>query len=139
MEGDWSWHGSCVARRRTLDGRRLGMSLSLSFAFVSMLAFAIQFLIFVNLYPAHRVRFFTYFIWAWGFFTASKGIKLAGTVLPGWVDLNPLMNAATVAATLFVLAAGLAYRFDYRIERRGVLAAALIIAAACLTGDLTEA
>jgi len=111
------------------------MSATLVFGFVSTLAFAIQFLIFVYLYPSHRVRFFTYFVWAWGFFTLSKGVKLAEAALPVAADLTPLGNAATVLGSLFILAAGLAYRWSYRIVARDVaLGAALAAAAAAAAG-----
>ncbi|MGH7390633.1 MAG: two-component system sensor histidine kinase NtrB [Candidatus Rokuibacteriota bacterium] len=117
------------------------MSASLVFGFVSTLAFAIQFLIFVYLYPSHRVRFFTYFVWAWGLFTASKGLKLAETILPAGVDLTPAVNAATVLASLCVLAAGLAYRRDYRVRPRDLVIGAAVTGLAAVaagTGDISE-
>ncbi len=117
------------------------MSASLVFGFVSTLAFAIQFLIFVYLYPSHRVRFFTYFVCAWGLFTASKGLKLADTVLPAGVDLTPVINVATVLASLCVLAAGLAYRWEYRVRARGLAIGAVaagLVATVAGTGDISE-
>ncbi|MGH2394106.1 MAG: hypothetical protein ACRDGH_11560, partial [Candidatus Limnocylindria bacterium] len=83
--------------------------------FIATLAFAIQFLIFVYVYASHRLRFFHYLLWAWGFFTLSKGLKLAEVALPEGIHLHPLMNAAGFAAQACVLAGALAYRWDYRI------------------------
>src|SRR5262245_60934904 len=114
------------------------MSVSLMLPFVATLAFAIQFLIFVYLYPTHRVRFFTYFLWAWGFFTLSKALKLVETVLPAGTDLSPLINVDTLLATLWLLAAGLAYRGDYRIRPRDVLAGGVLAAITAGLGDLAH-
>src|SRR5262245_2705403 len=117
------------------------MSASLVFGFVSTLAFAIQFLIFLYLYPSHRMRFFTYFVWAWGLFTASKGLKLVEAALPPVVDLTPLVNVATVLASLCVVAAGLAYRWDYRVAPRDVAIGAIGAGLAAMvagSGDLSE-
>jgi signal transduction histidine kinase len=112
------------------------MSVSLVMSFVSTLAFAVQSLIFVYLYPSHRVRFFAYTLWAWGFFTLSKGLKLAETVLPAGADLSPLVNIAALLAPLCLLAAGLAYRHDFRIRPlHGAVAAVMAVVAAGL-GDL---
>jgi two-component system sensor histidine kinase HydH len=100
----------------------------LMLTFVSTLAFATQFLIFVYLYSSHRVRFFLYLLWAWGLFTLSKGLKLAETVLPPEALWDPLMSAAGVAAVSCLGAAALAYRWDYGVRRRdalGIVVAAL--------------
>jgi signal transduction histidine kinase len=112
------------------------MSGSLMLAFISTLAFAIQFLIFVYLYSSHRVRFFSYFLWAWGLFTVSKGLKLAA--MPLGVDLTPLVNGATALAPLCLLAAGLAYRWDYHVRRRDLVVAAIAALAVAGLGDLSE-
>jgi signal transduction histidine kinase len=112
------------------------MSASLMFAFVSTLAFAIQFLIFVYLYSSHRVRFFSYFLWAWGLFTVSKGLKLAA--MPLGLDLTPLVNGATALGPLGLLAAGLAYRWDFRVRRRDLAVATAIALAVAGLGDLSE-
>lgn len=42
------------------------MPVTLMLTFVSTLAFAVQFLIFVYVYSSHRVPFFLYLLWAWG-------------------------------------------------------------------------
>jgi signal transduction histidine kinase len=89
--------------------------------FVSTLAFGIQFLIFVYLYPFYRVRFFHYLLWAWAFFTVSKGLKFAEAVLPEGSRLDALMVSASVAAPLGILAAAAAYRWDYHLSRRAVV------------------
>jgi signal transduction histidine kinase len=111
------------------------VSLSLILTFVSTLAFAIQLLIFAYLYSSHRVRFFHYLLWAWGAYTLSKGLKL--------VDLHvaPLalaIDATTVAAVGFTLAAALAHRWDYRLRTRDVVlggAAVALVAAAADAGE----
>jgi signal transduction histidine kinase len=112
------------------------MPASLMLTFTATLAFAIQFLIFVYVYASHRLRFFHYLMWAWGFFTLSKGLKLAEVVLPEGTDLHPLMSAAGLAAQLCVLAGALAYRWDYRLRRQHALVAALLILAVAILGDL---
>jgi nitrogen-specific signal transduction histidine kinase len=114
------------------------MPVSLLLTFVSTLAFGIQFLIFVYLYPAHRVRFFHYLLWAWGAFTLSKGLKLVEALLPG-IELSALMNAAGLAAPLFILAAGLAYRTDYVIRRRDVVLGGLAALVGAVLGDVSQA
>jgi len=112
------------------------MPQSLMLTFTATLAFAIQFLIFVYVYASHRLRFFHYLLWAWGFFTLSKGLKLAEVVLPEGIHLHPLMNAAGLAAQFCVLAGALAYRWDYRIRRRHALVAVLLAFAVAMLGDL---
>ena len=114
-------------------------AVSLLLTFVSTLAFGIQFLIFVYLYPSHRVRFFNYLVWAWGFFILSKGLKLADTILPAAVDLNGLMGAAYVGAQFFIVAAALAYRYDYAIRRRDAILGGLWALGAFWTGNLALA
>ncbi|MCI0548758.1 MAG: ATP-binding protein [Candidatus Rokubacteria bacterium] len=108
------------------------MPLPLMMTFISTMAFAIQFLIFVYLYHSHRVRFFHYLLWAWGFFTVSKGAKLVGSVLADGHPMTPVcMDVAGMAAPLCLLAAALAYRWDYRVRRShiaGALAVALAVA-----------
>ena len=115
------------------------MPVSLVLTFVSTLAFGIQFLIFVYLYPSHRVRFFNYLVWAWGFFVLSKGLRLVETVLPPALDLGGLMSAAFVGAQFFIVAAALAYRYDYAIRRRGAILGGLWALGALWTGDLSQA
>ena len=59
------------------------MPVQLMPTFLSTLAFGIQFLIFVYLYSSHRVLFFRYLLWAWGFFTLSRGLRLLRVFIPG--------------------------------------------------------
>jgi len=115
------------------------MPVSLVLTFVSTLAFGIQFLIFVYLYPSHRVRFFNYLVWAWGFFVLSKGLRLVETVLPPALHLGGLMSAAFVGAQFFIVAAALAYRYDYAIRRRDAIIGGLWVLGALWTGDLSQA
>jgi two-component system sensor histidine kinase HydH len=115
------------------------MPISLLLAFVSTLAFAIQFLIFAYLYSSHRVRFFNYLLWAWGCFTLSKGVKLVEAMLPGAVDLSGPTNVASVAAPLLILAAALAYRTGYTIRPRHAVVGGLAALAVAALGDLSEA
>lgn len=112
------------------------MPASLMLKFIATLVFAIQFLIFVYLYRSHRIRFFQYLLWAWGFFTLSKGLKLAEAALPPGIQLDPLMHAAGIAAQACVLAGAAAYRWDYRIRRRDMLVAGLVALAAAVLGQL---
>ena len=107
--------------------------------FLSALAFGIQFLIFVYLYSSHRVLFFRYLVWAWGFFTLSRGLRLLRVFVPGTVGLTELLQAASVMAVFCVLSAGLLYRWDYRLKRRDVLIACLLALAMGILGDFTEA
>src|SRR2546428_10661651 len=103
--------------------------------FISTLAFAIQFLIFVYLYQSHRIRFFHYLLWGWGFFTVSKGLKLAEAVLPAGVRLDPLMDAAGIAALFCVLVGAAAYRWDYRMRGRDALVAGSFALAVVVLGE----
>jgi signal transduction histidine kinase len=111
------------------------VSLSLILTFVSTLAFAIQLLIFAYLYSSHRVRFFHYLLWAWGAYTLSKGLKL--------VDLHvaPLalaIDATTVAAVGFTLAAALAHRWDYRLRSRDIVLGGAAVALVAAVADAGE-
>src|SRR5262245_36772708 len=115
------------------------MPVSLLLTFVSTLAFGLQFLIFVYLYPSHRIRFFHYLVWAWGFFILSKGLKLADTILPAAIDLNGLMAAAYVGAQFFIVAAALAYRYDYALRRRDAIIGVAWVVGAFWTGNLAQA
>src|SRR5688572_7903347 len=112
------------------------MPASLMLTFISTLAFAIQFLIFVYLYTSHRIRFFHYLLWGWGFFTASKGLKLAEAVLPAGIPLDLPMNAAGIAALFCVLAGAAAYRWDYGIRRRDVVVVGLVALGVAVLGEL---
>lgn len=110
------------------------MSLPLTLTFVSTVAFAIQFVIFAYLYSSHRVRFFSYLLWAWGAYTLSKGLYLVDALVPGLGSAADVGIAiATVAAAGFTLAAALAHRWDYRLHRRDVVVGAAIAAMVAVT------
>ena len=93
------------------------MSVSITLNALSTLALFVQLCIFLYLYFAdpNRVRFFRYLIWAWGFCVVMKGAELTHELVPGLGGIIPLMHAAGRAGALLVLAAGLAYRREYRI------------------------
>jgi signal transduction histidine kinase len=115
------------------------MRIPLLLTFVSTLAFGIQFLIFVYLYPSHRVRFFNYLVWAWGFFILSKGLKLSEMIPGVAADCSGVMNAAAVAGQFFIVAAALAYRSEYAIRRRDVALLGLLAVGGFSVGDLSRA
>jgi two-component system sensor histidine kinase HydH len=117
----------------------MALPIPLLLTFVSTLAFGIQFLIFVYLYPSHRVRFFHYLVWAWGCFILSKGLKLFEVLPAGAVDLSGMMNAAAVAGQFFIVAAAFAYRKEYRIRTRDAILAGLIALGGAWLGDLSHA
>jgi len=114
------------------------MPVPLLLTFVSTLAFGIQFLIFVYLYPSHRVRFFNYLVWAWGFLTLSKGLKFVETALPAGIDLSGFMNADYILAQFFIVSAALAYRYDYAIGLRAAILAGVLALGGAWTGDLAQ-
>jgi signal transduction histidine kinase len=98
------------------------MSAPLILTFVSMTAFAIQLMIFGYLYSTHRVRFFRYLLYAWGAYTLSKGLKLVDVLVLEVAHPSFLTEVAPVAAVGLTLAAALAYRWDYRLSPRDMLA-----------------
>ena len=98
------------------------MPAPLVLTFVSMVAFAIQLLIFAYLYSSHRVRFFQYLLLAWGAYTLSKGLKLVDVLVLKIDQPGFLTEVAPIAAVGFTLAAAFAHRWDYRLRARDVLA-----------------
>src|SRR3990172_8538578 len=92
------------------------MSTAIVLDSVSTIAILIQLLIFVYLYTAHRGPFFWYLIWAWGFLALFKGFSVASEVFPNGSVLFPFIISWATAADLLILAAGAAYRWDYRIR-----------------------
>jgi len=115
------------------------MPISAALAFASALTLTIQFRIFAYLYSSHRVRFFRYLLMAWGLMSVAKGLHLARSVVPGNEWLGALINAVFFGATLLILAAGLAFRYDYRIQRRDVLLGGLGMVIAASFGDMSDA
>ena len=103
---------------------------------VSMVAFAIQLLIFVYLYQSHRVRFFQYLLLAWGAYTLSKALKLFDVLVLQMDQSSFVTELAPIAAVGFTLAAAFAHRWDYRLTARDALAgfgvAVILAFAGCL-------
>ena len=117
------------------------MSVPLVLTFVSMVAFAIQLLIFGYLYSSHRVRFFQYLLLAWGAYTLSKGLKLVDVLVLEVVPSSFITEVAPIAAVGFTLAAACAYRWDYRLSPRDMLAGigvAVVLAFASVIGPHEE-
>src|SRR5437867_11699493 len=115
------------------------MPISAALTFASALTLTIQFLIFAYLSSSHRVRCFRYLLMAWGLMSLAKGLHLARYLVPGAEILGGLINAVFFGATLLILAAGLAFRFDYRIQRRDLLIGGLGTLIAASLGDLSDA
>src|SRR5687768_11185730 len=115
------------------------MPVSLALTFISMVAFAIQLLIFAYLYSSHRVRFFQYLLLAWGAYTLSKGLRCVDVLVLNIDGPSFATIAAGVAAVGFMLAAGLAHRWDYRLRGRDVLGAAAVTLLLALAGDVSDA
>ena len=115
------------------------MPISKTLVFASALTLTIQFLIFAYLYSSHRVRFFRYLLVAWGLMSLAKALHVGRILVPDLDVLGALINTAFVSATLLVLAAGLAFRFDYRIRRRDLAIGGAAALAALGLGDLSDA
>ncbi len=115
------------------------MSTSSALTFAGAVTLTMQFLIFAYLYSSHRVRFFKYLLIAWGLMSLAKGLHLARDVVPGAEILGALINSVFFGATLLILAAGLAFRFDYRIQRRDLLIGLLGALIAATFGDMSDA
>src|SRR5262249_44717999 len=65
---------------------------------------------------------------------------LARSLAPGGAEiLGALISAVFFGATLLILAAGLAFRFDYRIKRRDLLIGAAGMLVAATFGDMWDA
>jgi two-component system sensor histidine kinase HydH len=110
------------------------MSTAMTLKFVTSVALYAQLLILIYLYSSHRARFFRYLVWAWSLFVVSKGAYMVQHFLPGAMGVLPLLHAAGNAGDLFILAAGLAYRGDYRIRwYHAALGVTYAIAAAFLS------
>src|SRR6266513_1619825 len=138
-----------MARRRmrhaicpgTLTRQGTSMPIPMLLTFVSTVAFAIQLLIFAYLYSSHRVRFFQYLLLAWGAYTLSKALKFVDMFVFELNDPSVATGVATVAAVGFMLAAALAYRWNYRLRGRDLLmggAVALVLAFANDVGGADE-
>src|SRR5215471_12922989 len=107
--------------------------------FVSALTLTLQFLIFAYLYSSHRERFFQYLVMAWGLMSLAKGLHLARYLVPEAPILGGLINAVFFSATLLILAAGFAFRLDYRIRARDLALGAVGALIAASFGDMSDA
>src|SRR5262245_43216955 len=115
------------------------MNMSSALAFASALTLTLQFLIFAYLYSSHRERFFHYLTLSWGLMSLAKGLHLVRTFGPNLEVFGALTNATFFAATLLVLAGGLAFRSEYRLGWRDAALGALGALAAASMGDLSDA
>ena len=115
------------------------MDVSRALTLVAVVAFTLQFLIFLYLYPSYRARFFRYLLWAWGLFALGKAFKLVAAPFPpsdgGWV--SALLDAGGAAGFLFILAAALAFRWGYRIRPPHVVVAVAYVAVVALLARLS--
>jgi two-component system, NtrC family, sensor histidine kinase HydH len=84
--------------------------------FITTVALYLQLLTLVYLYSGNRARFFRYLVWAWGLFVVSKGSYIVQHFFPAAEGMIPLLNAAGSMGDLLILAAGLAFRWDYRLR-----------------------
>ena len=115
------------------------MPVPLVLTFVSTVAFAIQLLIFAYLYSSHRVRFFQYLLLAWGAYTLSKGLKLVDVLVFDLQEPSIATGVATVAAVGFILAAALAYRWNYRLRGRDLVTGGTVAVLLALANDVGSA
>jgi signal transduction histidine kinase len=115
------------------------MDVSRALTLLAVVAFTLQFLIFLYLYPSHRARFFRYLLWAWGLFALGKAFKLVALPFPpshgSWV--GALLDAGGAAGFLFILAAALALRWGYRIRPSQVALGAAYVAVVALLARLS--
>ena len=79
------------------------MTTAITLKFVTSVALYIQLLILLYLYSSHRVRFFSYIVWAWSLFVASKATYIVQEFFPEGMALLPLFAAAGSAGDLFIL------------------------------------
>jgi two-component system sensor histidine kinase HydH len=92
------------------------MGVAITLKFITTVALYLQLLTLVYLYSGNRARFFQYLVWAWGLFVVSKGAYIIQHFIPAAEGVIPLLNAAGSAGDLLILAAGLAFRRDYRLR-----------------------
>ncbi len=92
------------------------MAVAITLKFITTMALYLQLLTLVYLYSGNRERFFRYLVWAWGLFVVSKGSYIIQHFFPAADGLIPLLNAAGSTGDLLILAAGLSFRWDYRIR-----------------------
>jgi signal transduction histidine kinase len=105
-----------------------------------VIALSVQLLIFVYLYASHRVRFFRYLVGAWGLFVVYTALRLTLQFFPEASGIGVPLLAAGVLGDFLILAAGLAFRQEYRIRWwHTALALAYAIAAAVLSEPVETA
>ena len=92
------------------------MATAITLKFVTSVILYVQLLMLIYLYSAHRARFFCYLVWGWSLFVVSKASYMIQQFFPQATDILPLFDAAGSAGDLLILAAGLAYRGEYRIR-----------------------
>ena len=132
--GDEPLHGPDHRPGREWLPKGTPMSTAMTLKFVTSVALYAQLLLLIYLYSSHRARFFRYLVWAWSLFVVSKSSYMVQQFLPGAGGIFPLFTAAGSAGDLLILAAGLAYRRDYRIRwHHAALGVAYAIAAAFMS------
>jgi signal transduction histidine kinase len=92
------------------------MTTTITLKFITAVVLYIQLLMLIYLYSAHRVRFFRYLVWAWSLFVIAKASYITQQFFPEATSILPFFDAAGSAGDLLILAAGLAYRWGYRLR-----------------------
>jgi signal transduction histidine kinase len=108
------------------------MATVITLKFITSVVLYIQLLMLIYLYSAHRVRFFCYLVWAWSLFVISKASYMIQQFFPEATGVLPLFDAAGSAGDLLILAAGLAYRGEYRLRWYHVVPGIIYALAAAL-------
>ena len=110
------------------------MTTAMTLKLITSVVLYVQLLMLVYLYSAHRARFFYYIVWAWSLFVISTVYYMIKQFFPPATAVLPFFDAAGSAGDLFILAAGFAYRGDYRIRwYHAVLGIAYALASALLS------
>src|SRR5262249_60803285 len=97
----------------------------------------IPLLLFPYRHSSHLVRFFQYLLFAWGAYTLSKGLKRVAALVFGLDQTSVPAGVATVAAVGFMLAAALAYRWNYRLRGRDLLLGSAVALLLALANDVS--
>lgn len=92
------------------------MTTTITLKFITSVVLYVQLLMLISLYSAHRVRFFCYLVWAWSLFVIAKASYMTQQFFPEATGVLPFFDAAGSAGDLLILAAGLAYRWGYRLR-----------------------
>src|SRR5438093_9835743 len=110
------------------------MPLPLTLNVMAAVALGFQFLIFLYLYRANRVRFFRYVVWAWGCFLVHKVLIGAQYALPHPAVLGGMAAVVGIIGTVLIAAAGLAFRWNYTVRPLHALAVAVYALSAAAIG-----